>query len=143
MVRESAQNLVRQDESLRQIFNAWSTSCGQDGRWLYSLFLKAKGRLSRQEVLQQTAGLIQPTSIDPVMNTLCCHGLVAKSVGDDEDWYEVNGEMFAAWFRRNILPTVQPPLPVAGSHVAIFTNTVTGPVHAGSGDISYGRSPQA
>jgi len=137
-VNQNARDLVRQDETVRQLFNDWGNSCGENGRWIYRLLLEAGGKLGHGEILQRTTGFIQPP-IDPVLDMLCCHGLVTRMV-DGTETYAIAGDMFAEWFRNNIYPGQQPPQAAVAAHVTNIFAPVLGPLHTGSGDINVEKA---
>jgi hypothetical protein len=115
----SAQRLVRQEQDLVQLFGEWSDACGETGRLVYRLLVDAGGTRTRGEIAQRTAGWIQPSQLDLILDTLCYQGLVTRTVNGMES-YSIAGEMFADWFRENILPSQQLPQAAVSRPVAIF-----------------------
>lgn len=93
IVRDLGQNRM-----VHQHFEGWNKSCGEDGRSIYRLLLESGTKLTWREIRQNTK-LAESTRLDALLDLLCCHGLVTKTVGDEEDYYQVAGELFARWFR--------------------------------------------
>lgn len=97
-VERTARTGVRRDSEPRQLFERWKASCEGEGLQLYRLLLESSRQLARREIRQQ-AGIADLDKTDLLLDLMCCYGLVTSTSGDDDDYYQVAGEMFATWLR--------------------------------------------